>query len=137
MCLVLLACVRVSFMRVSLTSVAFLSRLFFFVLWVFVAQVVCAFWGFVFLGWFLGCLVVVCGGCFLVFGVCRGFCFVGVVVFWVSFCFVDVVVLFVLFFGVWGGVVIWGCVGCRGWFVLVGACWGFCFGWRVFVVCGC
>lgn len=53
----------------------------------FVAQVVCAFWGFVFLGWFLGCLVVVCGGCFLFFGVCRGFCFVRVVGFGVSFLF--------------------------------------------------
>ena len=78
----------------------------------FVAQVVCAFWGFVFLGWFLGCLVVVCGGCFLFFGVCRGFCFVGVVVFGVSFCLVDVVLLFVLFFacGLGRGVCVGRCV---------------------------
>ena len=87
-----------SLMYMPLASLVFFSCLSFFVLWVFVAQVVCAFWGFVFLGWFLGCLVVVCGGWFLFFGVCRGFCFVGVVVFWVSFCLVDVVVLFVLFF---------------------------------------
>lgn len=32
--------------------------------------------------------MVVCGGCFLVFGVCRGFCFVGVVVFVADFLFV-------------------------------------------------
>ena len=89
-----------SLMYVPLMSLVFLSCLSFFVLWVFVAQVVCAFWGFVFLGCFLGCLVVVCGGCFLFFGVCRGFCFVGVVVFGVGFCLVDVVVLFVLFLGV-------------------------------------
>ena len=88
-----------SLMYMPLMSLVFLSCLSFFVLWVFVAQVVCAFWGFVFLGCFLGCLVVVCGGCFLFFGVCRGFCFVGVVVFGVGFCLVDVVVLFVLFFG--------------------------------------
>ena len=60
-----------------------------------------------FWGWFLGCLVVACGGCFLFFGVCRGFCFVGVVVFGLIFCLVDVVVLFVLFFG---RVLLWGSV---------------------------
>ena len=76
-----------SLMYMFLVSLVFLFCLSFFVLWVFVAQVVCAFWGFVFLGCFLGCLVVVCGGCFLFFGVCRGFCFVGVVVFGVSFLF--------------------------------------------------
>ena len=80
-------CMCASLMCVPLASLVVLSCLSFFVLWFFVAQVVCAFWGFVFLVLFLGCLVVVCGGCFLFFGVCRGFCFVGVVVFWVVFLF--------------------------------------------------
>lgn len=105
--------VCVSLMYMPLASLVFLSCLSFFVLCVFVAQVVCAFWGFVFLGWFLGCLVVVCGGCFLVFGVCRGFCFVGVVVFGVGF-----------LFGGCGSIVcfvFWVC----------GECWGFCSGWCV------
>ena len=48
-----------SLMYMPLMSLVFLSCLSFFVLWVFVAQVVCAFWGFVFLGCFFGVL----GGC--------------------------------------------------------------------------
>lgn len=55
---------------------------------------VLCFWGVFWGAWWL-----FVGGCFLFFGVCRGFCFVGVVVFGVGFCLVDVVVLFVLFFG--------------------------------------
>lgn len=101
-----------SLMYMPLASLVFLSCLSFFVLCVFVAQVVCAFWGFVFLGWFLGCLVVVCGGCFLFFGVCRGFCFVGVVVFGVGFLFgrCGSIVCFVFcgWFGWWGFVCIGG-----------------------------
>lgn len=64
-----------------------------------------------FLVLFLGCLVVVCGGCFLFFGVCRGFCFVGVVVFGVGF-----------LFGRCGSIVcfvFWVC-GMGGWFFLFG-----------------
>lgn len=76
------------------------------------AQVVCAFWGFVFLALFVGCLGVVCGVYFLFFGACRGFCFVGVVVFGVGF-----------LFGVCGSIVcfvFWsGVCGCRFVFLLV------------------
>ena len=107
-------CMCASLMCVPLASLVVLSCLSFFVLWFFVAQVVCAFWGFVFLGWFWGCLVVVCGGCFLFFGVCRGFCFVGVVVFGVGFLFgrCGSIVYFVFcgWFGWWGFVCIGGCV---------------------------
>lgn len=95
-----------------------------------------------FLGWFLGCLVVVCGGCFLFFGVCRGFCFVGVVVFGVSFLFgrCGSIVCFCVGLGffVGGGfvfsvrvLVLLFCIGVgRGWCVVgvysVDAmCWGF------------
>ena len=83
-----------------------------------------------FWGWFLGCLVVACGGCFLFFGVCRGFCFVGVVVFGLIFCLVDVVVLFVLFFvcGVGGGSLwaCWFCVVCSGVVYGLGGVFVFC-----------
>lgn len=117
-----------SLMCVPLTSLVVLSCLSFFVLWFFVAQVVCAFWGFVFLGWFWGCLVVVCGGCFLFFGVCRGFCFVGVVVFGVGFLFgrCGSIVCFVFcgWFGWWGFVCIGGaCVGGGVFWLPCRVCW--------------
>lgn len=55
--------------------------------------------GFVFLVRFLGCLGVLVG-VFLFFGGCRGFCFVGVVVFGVDFFYlVDVVLLVFVFLG--------------------------------------
>lgn len=113
-------CMCASLMCVPLASLVVLSCLSFFVLWFFVAQVVCAFWGFVFLVLFLGCLVVVCGGCFLFFGVCRGFCFVGVVVFWVVF-----------LFGRCGSIVCFVFLVCGG-----GGCYFFLCGWRVFICVG-
>lgn len=143
-------CMCVSLMCVPLASLVVLSCLSFFVLWFFVAQVVCAFWGFVFLGWFWGCLVVVCGGCFLFFGVCRGFCFVGVVVFGVVFLFgrCGSIVCFVFWCVVWVGVLflsVWvaGVYLCW-WASAGGECffWGGLFWlpcrvcWVVFVVCG-
>lgn len=77
-----------------------------------------------FLGWFLGCLVVACGGCFLFFGACRGFCFVGVVVFGVDFLFgrCGSIVCFVFWVCGMGGAGSFGLVGVRLWASAGGEC---------------